>query len=102
MREFIEYILKQIVSNVDAVKIEEIEESGLFTYQLEVAKEDMGPVIGKEGRTINSIRALVRSKAIKDGIRVRVELIDKDKPTMPTETVENTETEEAETVNAEN
>lgn len=79
MKEFIEYLLSQIVSKPESVKVEEVQDNGLAIYKIEVAQEDMGPVIGKEGRTINSIRALVRSKAIKDGVRVRVELIDREK-----------------------
>ncbi len=89
MKEFIEYLLNQIVSNPKAVKVEEVDENGLLIYKIEVAQEDMGPVIGKEGRTINSIRALARSKAIKDGIRIRVELIDKEKPVEDAENAQN-------------
>ena len=83
MKEFIEYILNQIVSKPEQIIVTEIEDNGLVTYTIEVALEDMGLVIGKEGRTIKSIRSLVRSKAIKEGIRVRVELIDKGKPNEP-------------------
>ena len=46
--------------------------------KIEVNKEDMGLLIGKEGKTIRSIRSLVRAKAIKDGVRVKVEIVEKE------------------------
>ena len=61
------------------MSISESVEEGCTTYLIEVADEDMGLVIGKEGRTIKSIRSLIRAKAIKDGVRVRVELLDKNR-----------------------
>jgi uncharacterized protein len=72
MKKFIEYLIKQIVSQQDQVEINESEEEGLKIYKIHVANEDMGTVIGKEGHTIKSIRDLVRAKAIKDDVRVRV------------------------------
>jgi predicted RNA-binding protein YlqC (UPF0109 family) len=80
MKEFIEYILNQIVSQPDKVSVSETEENGFVTYVVEVADEDMGLVIGKQGKTIKSIRSIVKAKAIKDGIRVRIELVDKNPP----------------------
>ncbi len=82
MKDFITYLLNQIVSHPEEIKVEEIDESGMFLYKVEVAKEDMGAVIGKEGRTIKSIRSLVRAKAIKDAVRARLELVDKDMDTI--------------------
>ena len=78
MKEFIEYILQQIVSQPDKLSITDTNDNGVTTYQIDVADEDMGLVIGKEGRTIRSVRSLVKAKAIKDGIRVRIELVEKD------------------------
>ena len=72
MKEFIEYLVKQIVSQQDQVNVAESEEEGLKVFRIHVATEDMGTVIGKEGHTIKSIRDLVRAKAIKDDVRVRV------------------------------
>ena len=72
MKEFIEYLVKQIVSQQDQVAVAESEEEGLKVFRIHVATEDMGTVIGKEGHTIKSIRDLVRAKAIKDDVRVRV------------------------------
>ncbi len=76
MKEFITYILNQIVSQPEKVVINEMDDNGIVLFIIEVANEDMGLVIGKQGKTIKSIRALVRAKAIKDGVRVRVDLKD--------------------------
>ena len=75
MKEFLSYIINQIATKPEEVKIDESEENGMITYVIEVADED----IGKEGKTIRSIRSLSRAKAIKDGLRIRVELLDKDR-----------------------
>jgi hypothetical protein len=72
MKEFIEYLLNQIVSKPDQIGVEESDEAGLKIYKIHVATEDMGTVIGKEGHTIKSLRDLVRAKAIKDDVRVRI------------------------------
>ena len=76
MREFIEYLVTQIVHNPDQVVVNERQAENETVYELTVAQEDMGLIIGKEGRTIKSIRALAKSKAIKDQVRVNVELLD--------------------------
>jgi predicted RNA-binding protein YlqC (UPF0109 family) len=72
MKEFIEYLIKQIVAQQEQVNIVETDEEGLKVFKIHVATDDMGTVIGKEGHTIKSIRDLVRAKAIKDDVRVRV------------------------------
>lgn len=75
MKELLEYILKSIVNDPEAVRIDEQEgEGGLKIYYLELAPVDVGIVIGKQGRTIRAIRTLVRTKAIEENIHVRVEL----------------------------
>ncbi|MBP7928097.1 KH domain-containing protein [Patescibacteria group bacterium] len=79
MKEFINYLLNQIVTQSEAVTVEMTDDAGTEVYKIKVAQEDMGKVIGKGGRTIRSIRSLVRAKAIKDGIRVRIDLED-DRP----------------------
>lgn len=72
MKDFIEYILRQIVSKPEQIEILETDEEGLKIFKIHVATEDMGTVIGKEGHTVKSIRDLIRAKAIKDNVRVRV------------------------------
>jgi len=76
MKELLEYIVKNIVSKPDAVKIDEQKTADGVLLNLTVDKEDMGVVIGKEGRIIRAIRSLVRIKAIRDGVRVDLELLE--------------------------
>ncbi|OGC68703.1 hypothetical protein A2415_01995 [candidate division WWE3 bacterium RIFOXYC1_FULL_39_7] len=74
MHAFIEYLIKELVSKPEQVVIDEVDEEGTTIYNIGVAQEDMGLVIGKEGNTINSLRNLVKAKAIKDNVRVRIQL----------------------------
>lgn len=76
MNEFLDYIVKEIVKDTESVEITTSDDAGLTTYHIKVSDDDMGLLIGKNGKTINSIRSLIRAKAIKDGVRVRVEIID--------------------------
>jgi hypothetical protein len=75
MKELLEYIVKSIVAEPDAVKIsEENSEDGLL-IKLEVAPDDKGRVIGRQGRVAQALRTLLRVKAAKDNIRVRLEIV---------------------------
>ncbi len=74
MKEFIEYLIKQIVTKPEDVVVTETKDGPNFNYLIKVAQEDMGIVIGKEGHTIRSLRNLTRAKAIKDNVRIRVDL----------------------------
>lgn len=77
MKELLEFIVKSVVSNPKAVKIDEgVSDEGYANLSITVAPEDMGMVIGKQGRIIKAIRDLVRVKAIKEGKRVNVELVE--------------------------
>jgi predicted RNA-binding protein YlqC (UPF0109 family) len=87
MKEFIEYLLKEFVSKPEEIVVTETvdPETTFKNYQIKVAQEDIGLVIGKEGRTIKSLRNLTRAKAIKDGVRMNLELIEVDRPAETTE-----------------
>ena len=75
MKELVEYIVKSIVTEPDKVNItEENSEDGLL-IKLEVAPEDKGRVIGKQGRVAEAIRTLLRVRASKENIRVRLEIV---------------------------
>lgn len=76
MKEFLEYILKSIVKSPEEVTVTETKEDTLYTYSIKVAQSDMGIVIGKEGRTIKSIREMAIAKAIKEQKRVNVLLLE--------------------------
>ena len=71
MKDIVEYIAKAIVSHPDDVVVTQEEEGdGLIILNLEVAPSDKGKVIGRQGRVAQSIRALLRVAAVKDGTRV--------------------------------
>ena len=76
MKEFIEFLVKNVVKNPNSVIVTEVVEGTTFRYTVTVDPADMGLIIGKEGRTINSIRLLAKAKAVKEGIWVDVTLVD--------------------------
>lgn len=80
MKEFLEYIVKSIIPNPDSVIVEETQDGSVYNYLITVHPDDMGIIIGKEGRTIKSIRSIAKGKAIKDGVRINVELYEPDRP----------------------
>lgn len=75
MKEFLTYLAQQIVNNPEKVEVfEVVDNEGSVFLKIKVAPEDMGRIIGKSGKIINSIRAIVRVLAIKEGRRVQVDL----------------------------
>ena len=74
MKEFLEYIIKEIVTKPESIVIDESSEGGMHIYKIHAAEEDMGLLIGKEGRTIKSIRNMAIAKAIKDDVHISVVL----------------------------
>ncbi|MFH1140111.1 MAG: KH domain-containing protein [Dehalococcoidia bacterium] len=75
MRELVEYIAKSLASKPEEVKVTEIVEDGRVILRLEVAAEDKGKVIGKEGRVAQAMRVLLRVAAVKQGTRVMLEIV---------------------------
>ena len=75
MKDLVEYIAKSIVNQLDAVKVtEEQDEQGVI-LKLQVADEDKGRVIGKQGRIAEAMRTLIRVKAAKKGTRATLEIL---------------------------
>jgi len=75
MKELVEYIARSIVNAPQDVKVsEETGESGI-TIRLEVAPDDKGRVIGKQGRVAEAMRTLLRVNAAKAGVKVRLEIM---------------------------
>ncbi|MFW6118445.1 MAG: KH domain-containing protein [Chloroflexota bacterium] len=75
MKDLLEYIIKAIVAEPDAVSItEENSDEGLL-IKLEVAPDDKGRVIGRQGRVAQALRTLLRVKAAKEDTRVRLEIL---------------------------
>jgi len=75
LKELIEYMAKALVDDPDQVQVEEIEGTSATIYELRVAQEDMGRVIGKQGRVANAMRTLLRAAAARQGRRVTLEIV---------------------------
>ena len=75
MKEFVEYIAKSIVEHPDQVVVTEERTPIQVKLVLSVAPEDMGRVIGKQGRIVNSLRILLRVTAVRQGTRASLEII---------------------------
>ncbi len=75
MKELVEYIAKSIVNAPDDVVVTEEETEEGITLKLQVADDDKGRVIGKQGRIAEAIRSLIRVKAAKAGTRVSLEIV---------------------------
>ena len=77
MKDLVEYLARALVDNPDEVKVDTYEEDdGTIVYELRVAEEDVGKVIGRNGRTVNALRTVVRAAAVRDGRRVLVDVVD--------------------------
>jgi hypothetical protein len=75
MREFIEYIVRSLVDDPSQVRVTEVEGSNTIIFELRVAPEDMGRVIGKGGRVANAMRTLLRVVAARHGRRATLEIV---------------------------
>ncbi|HCW04212.1 MAG TPA: KH domain-containing protein [Clostridium sp.] len=75
MKELIEIIAKSLVDNPDMVQVNEISGEQSIILELKVAPEDMGKVIGKQGRIAKAIRTVVKAAGVKENKRVSVEII---------------------------
>jgi len=76
MKELIEYIAKSLVDQPDAVKVTEVEGERTSVIELSVAKEDMGMIIGKQGRTATAMRTLLNAASMKQKKRTILEIIE--------------------------
>jgi predicted RNA-binding protein YlqC (UPF0109 family) len=75
MKELVEYIIKSIVTQPDKVNITQENSSDGLLLKLEVAPEDKGRVIGRQGRVAQALRTLLRVKAAKENTKVRLEIL---------------------------
>jgi len=77
VKDLVEFVARALVDDPDAVSVDSYEEDdGTLVYEVHVAEDDVGKVIGRSGRTVNAIRAVVRAAAIRDGRRVLVDVVD--------------------------
>jgi predicted RNA-binding protein YlqC (UPF0109 family) len=76
MQAFIEYVVKGLVDEPEAVEVTPVERNGMTVYELRLAQRDVGKVIGRKGNTIQAIRSLLQVGAIKKGVRCTLELVE--------------------------
>lgn len=74
MKDLVELIVKELVTDKDAVEIVEDRDGGEVNILIKVAEEDKGKVIGVRGNIINSIRTIARSAAIKENVKVNIKI----------------------------
>ncbi len=75
MKELIEYIARSIVNQPDAVVVTQEDTPEMIIFKLQVADEDKGRVIGKQGKVAQAIRTLLRVSAAKKGTKAQLEII---------------------------
>ena len=75
MKDLIEFIAKGLASQPDAVKVTEEVEEDRVIFRLEVAAEDKGRIIGRQGRVAQAMRVLLRVAAVKNGVRAVLEIV---------------------------
>jgi Predicted RNA-binding protein (contains KH domain) len=74
--ELLEFLVRALVEDPEAVVIEELEEDGDLIYEITVAEGDLGRVIGKGGRVANAIRTIAKAAAVRLDRRVIVDILD--------------------------
>lgn len=76
MRELMELLTRSLVDSPDAVDVREIEDHDALIIELRVAPDDVGKIIGRQGRTIKALRTLLHAAAIKSNRRVQLEVVE--------------------------
>lgn len=76
MSELLEYLARRLVDEPDAVRVDQIEEEGLLLLRLHVAEDDIGKVIGRQGRIARALRTIVRAGSARERRRVQLEIVD--------------------------
>ena len=76
MKEVLELMITSLVENTQEISIEEIADDKTVTYKVKVSKDDMGRVIGKQGRVAKSIRTVMKSVSAKEGKKVNIDFVD--------------------------
>lgn len=76
MRDLVQYLAKSLVNKPDAVEVKETEGDLASVLELKVAKEDLGRIIGKQGRTAKSIRTILNAAASRTNRKVVLEIVE--------------------------
>src|SRR5712691_9780631 len=75
LKGLVEYVARALVDKADAVKVDEVQDGNTTVYELEVDEEDIGKVIGRQGRVVRGLRALVKAAATRKGTRVDLDVV---------------------------
>ena len=76
MAELLAHLARQLVDDPDAVEVHEVRQEGATVLQLRVAKEDVGKVIGRQGRIARALRAIIRASGARSHQRVVLEILE--------------------------
>ena len=76
MAELLEWLARRLVDEPDAVRVETEEREDALVFHLHVAPDDVGKVIGKQGRIARAVRTIIKASAVRDGKRAIVEIVD--------------------------
>jgi predicted RNA-binding protein YlqC (UPF0109 family) len=77
VKDLIEFLARALVDSPDDVSVDSFEEDdGTVVFEVRVAEDDVGKVIGRHGRTVNAIRVVVRAATVREGRRVLVDVVD--------------------------
>ena len=76
MQAFLEYVVKGLVQNPEAVAITPVEREGTTVYELRLDPQDVGRIIGRQGMTINAIRSLLLAGSAIKGLRCTLEIVE--------------------------
>ena len=75
MRELVEFLTESLVEDPDAVQVEEVPSGRVTVYEVTVAEDDVGKIIGRQGKVIRAIRTVVKAAATRQGTRVDVDVV---------------------------
>ena len=76
LRELVDFLARGLVDRPEEVEVEEVSEPDALVYELKVAEEDLGKVIGKQGRTAKALRTILSAASAKSGRRVILEILE--------------------------
>ena len=76
MAELLEYLARQLVDKPDEVRVERVEDEDTIVLRLHVAEDDLGKVIGRQGRIARALRTIVRAGSARERRRVQLEIVD--------------------------
>jgi predicted RNA-binding protein YlqC (UPF0109 family) len=75
MKELLEYVARNLVDHPDEVEVSQVEGERTIILELRVNPDDMGKIIGKQGRIAQAVRTLMKAKATKEGRKIHLEII---------------------------